>query len=96
VPSADSAERKPERSFGKGGTRVTEQLPADDVRVPEGCLRDEATLAAALKPFGWTCDKHFWRRFYSDPWVFHLANAVEKLTEENARLRALTDGSDHA
>lgn len=55
-------------------------------------VRGEATLAAALKPFGWTCTEDFWRRYYSDPWVFNLANAVERLTEEIERLRSRTDG----
>jgi hypothetical protein len=40
----------------------------------------EATLAAALRPFGWTCTPDFWKRYYADPWVFNLANAVESLT----------------
>lgn len=40
----------------------------------------EATLAAALRPFGWTCTPDFWKRYYTDPWVFNLANAVESLT----------------
>lgn len=51
-------------------------------------------LAAALKPFGWTCTEDFWRRYYSDPWVFNLANAVERLTDEVARLTALNDGRE--
>lgn len=38
-------------------------------------------LAAALKPFGWTCGEDFWWRYHTDPWVFNLANAVERLTE---------------
>jgi hypothetical protein len=44
--------------------------------------RGEAQLAAALAPFGWRCDadREFWRRYYTDPWVFNLANAVERLT----------------
>lgn len=50
--------------------------------------RGEDKMAAALRPFGWTCTEDFWRRYYSDPWVFNLANAVERLTEERARLIA--------
>jgi len=46
--------------------------------------RDEDTMAAALSPFGWTCGPEFWQRYHTDPWVFHLANAVEKLTERLA------------
>ena len=42
----------------------------------------QSKLAAALRPFGWTCTDEFWRRYYSDPWVFSLANAVERLTDE--------------
>lgn len=52
----------------------------------------EAKMAAALKPFGWTCTKDFWDRYYSDPWVFNLANAVEALADEVLRLRRLNDG----
>ena len=37
-------------------------------------------MEAALRPFGWTCGPDFWRRYHSDPWVFHLANAVEQLS----------------
>jgi hypothetical protein len=49
----------------------------------------EASLAAALAPFGWTCGPEFWQRYYSDPWVFNLANAVERLAaSESARERA--------
>jgi hypothetical protein len=48
----------------------------------------ESVAADALRPFGWTCTEDFWRRYYSDPWVFSLVNAVERLTAENARLLA--------
>lgn len=41
----------------------------------------EDRLAAALAPFGWTCGPEFWQRYYSDPWVFNLANAVQALSE---------------
>lgn len=44
--------------------------------------RNEATMAKALARFGWTCGPEFWRRYYTDQWVFNLANAVETLTEE--------------
>lgn len=37
-------------------------------------------MEAALRPFGWTCTADFWERYHSDPWVFNLANAVERLT----------------
>lgn len=40
----------------------------------------EAQLAAALRPFGWTCGPEFWKRYYTDPWVFNLANAVQRLS----------------
>lgn len=40
----------------------------------------EERIAAALAPFGWTCTNEFWKRYYSDPWVFNLANAVERLS----------------
>ena len=46
--------------------------------------RDRDTMTAALKPFGWTCGPEFWQRYHTDPWVFHLANVVEKLTERLA------------
>lgn len=52
----------------------------------------ETKLAAALAPFGWTCSKEFWQRYYTDPWVFNLANAVERLTDAVARLTAQIDG----
>lgn len=44
----------------------------------------EARMAAALRPFGWTCGPDFWARYHTDPWVFNLANAVERLTEQLA------------
>ena len=44
--------------------------------------RTERTMTAALAPFGWTCGPDFWRRYYTDPWVFNLANAIERLTEQ--------------
>ena len=50
--------------------------------------RDEKTMEAALEPFGWTCGPDFWHRYYTDSWVFHLANAVERLTERVAELEA--------
>lgn len=46
----------------------------------------EADLADALKQFGWTCGPEFWRRYYTDAWVFNLANAVEKLTARIAEM----------
>lgn len=59
---------------------------------------DQDGMEAALKPFGWTMGDEFWRRYYSDPWVFNLANAVERLTKmrkvsrQNAKTReALRD-----
>lgn len=47
-------------------------------------------MEAALKPFGWTCGPDFWQRYYTDTWVFALANAVEALTRENAQLKTAT------
>lgn len=38
-------------------------------------------IAAALRPFGWTCTDEFWKRYYTDAWVYNLANAVAALTE---------------
>lgn len=49
-------------------------------------MADERTLAEALAAFGWTCGPEFWERYYTDPWVFNLVNAVEKLSTELARL----------
>jgi len=46
-------------------------------------------MEAALRPFGWECGPEFWTRYYSDPWVFNLANAVEHLT--NADYASLLD-----
>lgn len=40
----------------------------------------ERRMADALADFGWTCGPDFWSRYYSDPWVFNLANAVEQLS----------------
>lgn len=45
-------------------------------------------LTAALKAFGWEVGPAFAERYYSDPWVFNLANAVERLTSEVERTRA--------
>lgn len=39
-------------------------------------------MEAALRPFGWTMGGEFWRRYYTDPWVFNLANAVQRLSEQ--------------
>ena len=47
---------------------------------------DDAPLVKALKRFGWKCGPEFEKRYYSDPWVFNLANAVERLTSENGEL----------
>lgn len=49
-------------------------------------VSDEASLIAALKRFGWEGGPEFFRRYYSDPWVFNLANAVERLTDERDQL----------
>lgn len=57
-------------------------------------MTDEASMAAALKPFGWTCTADFWQRYYSDPWVFNLANAVERLTEQISDLQMIVRASD--
>lgn len=45
---------------------------------------EERRIAAALKPFGWTCTDDFWRRYYTDTWIFNLANAVERLSRAAA------------
>jgi len=42
----------------------------------------EQKMAAALAPFGWTRSPAFWQRYHNDTWVFNLANAVERLTDE--------------
>lgn len=55
-------------------------------------MGDDETMAAALRPFGWTCTPAFWQRYYGDPWVFNLANAVEVLTARVEQLTALSDG----
>lgn len=39
-------------------------------------------IERALKPFGWTCGPEFWDRYYTDTWVFHLANAIERQRRE--------------
>jgi hypothetical protein len=44
----------------------------------------EQAIKAALAPFGWTCGPDFWKRYHTDPWVFNLANAVERLTAQLA------------
>ena len=69
---------------------------ADEPTPLADTVRGEDRMAAALKPFGWTCTEDFWRRYYSDPWVFNLANAVERLTDEVTRLQRLIDGSPDA
>lgn len=45
-------------------------------------MMSEASVAEALRPFGWTCTEEFWQRYHSDPWVFNLANAVERQAAE--------------
>jgi hypothetical protein len=64
--------------------------------------KDEHKIAAALSPFGWTCTDEFWQRYYADPWVFDLANAVERLSAQQPPLvsTAVTycvthDATDH-
>ncbi len=44
------------------------------------------TMEDALKPFGWAMGPAFWDRYATDPWVFHLANAVERLHLRNLEL----------
>lgn len=44
-------------------------------------MNTEERLEDALRPFGWTCGTDFWQRYHTDPWVFNLANAVERLTQ---------------
>lgn len=56
-------------------------------------VSSEESLAAALRPFGWTCTEDFWRRYYTDPWVFNLANAIERMAFRVAELEARIDGS---
>lgn len=59
-------------------------MNAADVNGERGPLTEredgEQKIASALAPFGWTCTEDFWQRYYSDPWVFNLATAVERLT----------------
>lgn len=55
--------------------------------LPDG---DTVTLTEALQAFGWTCGPEFEKRYLTDPWVFNLANAVQRLTEENRRLSTQT------
>jgi hypothetical protein len=50
-------------------------------------------LADALARFGWTTNDEFWHRYNTDVWIFNLANAVKKLTEENDRLRKENNGT---
>lgn len=45
------------------------------------------SMTAALKAFGWEVGPAFVERYYTDPWVFNLANAVEKLSAEVERLQ---------
>ncbi len=52
---------------------------------------DDVTVEEALRAFGWTCGSTFQRRYRQDPWVFNLANAVQRLTSENRRLRRELD-----
>lgn len=51
-------------------------------------------LVVALQSFGWECGPEFKKRYLTDPWVFNLANAVERLFVENVELRA--DGTSGA
>jgi hypothetical protein len=53
----------------------------------------ERRMADALAPFGWTCGPDFWQRYYTDPWVFNLANAVERLTDQLAWEKLANDRS---
>jgi hypothetical protein len=78
-----------------GVTTWTEDQPVTNPVEPTS----EETMAAALRPFGWECGPEFFRRYYTDPWVFNLANAVERLTErvhylEAERVRYLDQPTD--
>ena len=52
-------------------------------------------MQEALRPFGWECDSEFWGRYHSDPWVFNLANAVERVTVDHQALTALAEYAGH-
>jgi hypothetical protein len=54
---------------------------------------ESVSIAEALQPFGWTCGDEFERRYYTDPWVFNLANAVQRLTIRLRELEAQNDRS---
>lgn len=47
----------------------------------------ENKIEAALRPFGWKCGPEFWTRYYTDAWVFHLANALERRSWEVEQLK---------
>lgn len=40
----------------------------------------EQQIADAFKPFGWSCGSEFWKRYYSDAWIYNLTNAIVALT----------------
>jgi hypothetical protein len=52
---------------------------------------EDVSVEDALRPFGWRCGPEFDKRYASDRWVFNLANAVQRLTNENVRLRKELD-----
>lgn len=50
---------------------------------------------AELRRFGWTLGPEFERRYLSDPWVFNLANVVEKVAaERDVLIAAITEFAD--
>lgn len=55
----------------------------------------EQKLANVLRPFGWTCSDNFWDRYYRDPWVFNLANALERVVDRNHELEVEIEELKH-
>jgi hypothetical protein len=103
----DAWEWQPGQPLGQPGTvakRIMDAVealraalaagPAPDPQGTDEPADDEDALRKALAPFGWTCGPEFWQRYYRDPWVFHLANAVERLTRRAAAVGALDEPTD--
>jgi hypothetical protein len=57
-------------------------------------IRDEDRLTEELQRFGWTCGPDFFARYYSDAWVFNLANALLAVVKERDEARAVLRGED--
>ena len=51
--------------------------------------KPHTSIPEALRRYGWEATEHFWKQYYSDPWLFNVTNALVCAVEEADRLRGL-------